>query len=80
MEIQIIIGNRIREVRKHRNISQEALANLADVDRTYMTGVETGRRNVTVKILSKIINALEISYKDFFDHESFNDHAKETVK
>lgn len=51
MNINNKIGDRIRDLRKEKNISQEALANIAEVDRTYMTVVETGKRNVTVKIL-----------------------------
>lgn len=71
MDINQKIGERIRELRKIKNLSQEGLANLAEVDRTYMTGVETGKRNVTVKILLKIIKALNCNYKTFFDDKSF---------
>lgn len=71
MDINQKIGERIRELRKVKNLSQEGLANLAEVDRTYMTGVETGKRNITVKILEKIIKALDSNYKTFFDDKSF---------
>lgn len=71
MDINQKIGERIRELRKVKNLSQEGLANLAEVDRTYMTGVETGKRNITVKILEKIIKALDCNYKTFFDDKSF---------
>jgi DNA-binding Xre family transcriptional regulator len=36
-----------------------------------MTGIETGKRNITVKILLKIIIALDCNYKTFFDDKSF---------
>lgn len=71
MDINIKIGDRIRELRKEKNISQEALANIAEVDRTYMTGVETGKRNVTVKILEKIIIALDTDFITFFNDNNF---------
>ena len=71
MEIRKLIGNRILELRREKGLSQESLANLAEVDRTYMTGVETGKRNISVQILFKIIIALGSSYKDFFNHQSF---------
>ncbi|MBP2283684.1 transcriptional regulator with XRE-family HTH domain [Flavobacterium sp. CG_23.5] len=71
MDINIKIGDRIRELRKEKNISQEALANIAEVDRTYMTGVETGKRNVTVKILEKIIIALDTDFMAFFNDNNF---------
>ncbi len=74
MEIRKLIGNRILELRKDKGLSQEALANLAEVDRTYMTGVETGKRNISVKVLLKIITALGTSYRNFFDHPSFENN------
>ena len=71
MDINIKIGDRIRELRKEKKLSQEALANLAEVDRTYMTKVENGKRNVTVKIIEKIIIALETDFATFFNDKSF---------
>jgi len=71
MDISIKIGNRIRELRKARNLSQESLANIAEVDRTYMTKVETGKMNVTVKILEKIMKGLGTDFSSFFDHKEF---------
>jgi transcriptional regulator, XRE family len=55
------IGNRIRELRKKEGISQEKLAFKADLDRTYIAGVESGKRNVSVKTLKKILDALGIT-------------------
>lgn len=71
MDINIKIGDRIRELRKDKGLSQEALANIAEVDRTYMTKVETGKRNVTVKILDKIIVALGTDFTTFFNNANF---------
>lgn len=71
MDINTKIGDRIRDLRKEKNLSQEALANIAEVDRTYMTGVETGKRNVTVKVLERIIKALDIDIATFFNNSSF---------
>ena len=71
MEIKAKIGQRIRELRKGLDISQEALAYKAEVDRTYVTDVENGRRNVSVEILEKLINALEISFTEFFNAKEF---------
>ncbi len=71
MDIKTKVGNRIRELRKELNLSQEALALKAEVDRTYMTDVENGRRNISIEILEKIISALEVSVKDFFDYKEF---------
>jgi transcriptional regulator with XRE-family HTH domain len=71
MNIQEKIGNRIRELRQQKRLSQEALANIAEVDRTYMTSVENGRRNISVVTLEKILIALGISFTKFFDSELF---------
>ena len=58
-------------MRKTLELSQEALAHKAEIDRTYMTGIETGKRNPTMKILEKIICALETDIATFFDDEKF---------
>ncbi len=71
MNINEKIGQRILALRKAQNLSQEALAHKSDVDRTYMTGVETGKRNVTVKVLEKIILGLETDFTSFFSDENF---------
>ena len=62
------VGNRIRYLRKQRGISQEELALIAGIDRTYLAGIESGKRNATIISLEKIINALGVSMKDFFDY------------
>jgi transcriptional regulator with XRE-family HTH domain len=71
MDINLKIGMRIRELRNEKKLSQEALANIAEVDRTYMTKVETGKRNVTVKILDKIIHALGTTHRSFYNNQIF---------
>jgi transcriptional regulator with XRE-family HTH domain len=71
MDIKLKVGQRIRELRKQLELSQEALAYKSEVDRTYMTDVENGRRNVSLEILEKIIKALEISFTEFFNSKEF---------
>jgi transcriptional regulator with XRE-family HTH domain len=61
------VGIRIKELRNELNLSQEKLAFKADVDRTYLAGVEQGKRNPSIKSLEKIINALGLSFHDFFE-------------
>lgn len=62
-----IIGSRIRDLRTAMGLSQEKLALKADLDRTYLAGVENGKRNLSIKSLEKIINALEVSFQEFFE-------------
>ena len=71
MDIKQTIGLRIRELRKAKGLSQEALANNAEIDRTYMASVENGRRNISIINLNKIITALDLSVAEFFDNEKF---------
>ena len=42
------VGNRIRELRKTLGISQEKLAEIAGIDRTYLASVENGKRNISI--------------------------------
>lgn len=71
MDIKNKVGQRIRTLRKELELSQEALALKAEVDRTYVTDVENGRRNVSVKILERLIKALDLSFADFFNSKEF---------
>lgn len=60
------VGTRIKEIRTCQGMSQEKLAHRAQLDRTYLTGVEQGKRNLSIKSLEKILIALEVSFEDFF--------------
>lgn len=66
MDIKQKIGQRIKELRLKQGISQEQLALRSDLDRTYMTSVENGKRNISIQNIEKIIDALEITFEDFF--------------
>lgn len=71
MNIKDKIGQRIRQLRNELEISQEALGLKAEVDRTYVTDVENGRRNVSVEILERLIKALGVSVAEFFNSKEF---------
>lgn len=60
------VGSRIKELRRALGLSQEKLALKAEVDRTYLAGVEQGKRNLSIKSLEKILKALEVSFGEFF--------------
>lgn len=57
-------GKRVREVRKRKGISQERLAEMADIDRSYMGNIERGEKNITLKKAYEICDALNIGIKD----------------
>lgn len=58
MNINEKFGRRIKETRKAKGLSQEKLANLAEIDRTYLPEVERGERNISLIVAEKIANAL----------------------
>lgn len=64
--ITVKVGSRIRELRKEAAVSQEKLALIAGIDRTYLASVENGKRNISIINLEKIANALNCSLADFF--------------
>jgi transcriptional regulator with XRE-family HTH domain len=59
-------GERIRSLRKARDLSQEELADLCELDRTYISGIERGLRNVSLRNIKALANALEVSLSDLF--------------
>ena len=67
MDIKEKIGLRIRQLRHEQNISQEAFADVCELDRTYISSIEKGRRNVSIINLEKIANALNISLSTLFN-------------
>lgn len=61
------IGLKIAKRRNLLGISQEDLADKSDLDRTYISGIERGKRNLSVFTLKKIIESLDLKLKDFFN-------------
>ena len=66
MDIKILVGKRVKELRNKLGISQEELADLACLDRTYVTSVECGRRNISIVNIDKLAKALKVSLAEFF--------------
>lgn len=67
MDIKISIGKRVKELRNKLGISQEELADLAGLDRTYITSVECGKRNISIVNIEKLATALNVTIKEFFN-------------
>jgi transcriptional regulator with XRE-family HTH domain len=59
-------GERLRTLRAERELSQEGLADLADLHRTYVGSVERGERNVSLDHLYALADALGVSARDLF--------------
>ncbi|MGY4712947.1 helix-turn-helix domain-containing protein [Mycolicibacterium sp. CBM1] len=60
-------GERLRELRLAKGLSQLALANLADLDPTYVSAVEQGRRNITLVNIRALAQALGVRTAALFD-------------
>lgn len=64
MDINEVFGKKVMEKRLSLKLSQETLANMADIDRTYSPDIEKGKRNVSLKVADKIAKALDVSLKE----------------
>ena len=73
MEIKEKIGNRIRDLRQAKAMSQKDLAYDANLDRSYIASVENGKRNISIENIEKIANALKVSLKEFFEDDGFDE-------
>ncbi len=67
MDIKQAVGKRVKELRNKIGISQEELADTAQLDRTYITSVECGKRNISIVNIEKLANALNVTLKEFFE-------------
>ena len=63
-EILKKFGQRIREIRKGKNISQEELSFKADLHRTYIGMIERAEKNITLINIEKIANALDVNISE----------------
>jgi transcriptional regulator with XRE-family HTH domain len=59
-DLQQTVGQNLRAYREARGLSQEAFADVLDVHRTYMGGVERGERNLTLKSLERLAERIDI--------------------
>jgi len=62
-------GDKVRDIRKQLNLSQEELADKAGVHRTYIGMIERAEKNITLLNIEKIAIALEMNISDFFSNE-----------
>ena len=69
-ELSKILGNRIRKLREERNISQQNLAEMCNIEKSNMARIEAGRTNPTLFSMYKISSALHISLAELVDFDS----------
>ncbi|MGG2197867.1 helix-turn-helix domain-containing protein [Paenibacillus validus] len=66
LSLSVIIGDKVRELRKQKGLSQEELAHQAGLHETYIGKVERSEHNVTIESLEKITSALGFTLEEFF--------------
>jgi len=67
MKANVLVARNVRRLRVLRQLSQEALAVDAKVDRTYVSRMERGRENPSVAVLEKLADALDADIVELFD-------------
>ena len=66
MNIKERLGLKVKKLREEKGISIEYFANISNVDRTYISDIEKGKRNISIEILEKILKGLGITFEEFF--------------
>lgn len=72
VEVKSKIGQRIKELREIKQMSQKDLAYSSDLDRSYIASVENGQRNISIVNIEKVAIALGVTLKEFFNDDKFN--------
>ncbi|HFK1711095.1 MULTISPECIES: helix-turn-helix domain-containing protein [Bacillus cereus group] len=72
MEIIKELGQRIRCIRKEKNLSQERLGELSSIHTNHVGAIERGEKNVTIESLIKLTNGLNITLEDLFKKIEFS--------
>jgi transcriptional regulator with XRE-family HTH domain len=66
-KLLVRFGVRVRELRQATGLSQEAFAESCGLDRTYISGIERGKRNVSLENLNVIAKALDVTLSRLFE-------------
>ncbi|WP_316233767.1 helix-turn-helix transcriptional regulator [Bradyrhizobium sp. SZCCHNPS2010] len=66
MRLQDRVGLNIQDLRRAKRLSQEELADMCRVHQTYLSGVETGKRNPSLLVLERIATALGVDPEELF--------------
>jgi transcriptional regulator with XRE-family HTH domain len=76
VNIKVKLGQRVKDLREVKEMSQKDLAYSADLDRSYIASIENGQRNVSIVNIEKIAMALGVTIKEFFNDGEFNKHSR----
>ena len=70
MNLKKCFGQNVQKYRKHRNLTQERLAELVGVDVTSISAVETGKYFPSADNLARIVDVLQVQFSDLFEFDS----------
>ncbi|MCK6640852.1 MAG: helix-turn-helix domain-containing protein [Bacteroidia bacterium] len=65
MDLRKQFGKRVKQLRQENELSQEGLAHLAELDRTYIPSIEKGERNVSLEVIQKLSKAFKLKISEF---------------
>jgi transcriptional regulator with XRE-family HTH domain len=66
MDIRDIVGGHVRRLRTEANLTQQFLADSCDIYRTYLSRIESGTANPTIKVLAALAETLKVEIGEFF--------------
>lgn len=66
MSVQSRVSRNIQRIRREKELSQEEVAHRARIHQTYLSGVETGKRNPSILVVERIANALNVDISELF--------------
>ncbi|WP_110114403.1 helix-turn-helix transcriptional regulator [Bacillus sp. CGMCC 1.16541] len=67
LDIKLLFGNRLKQVRKDKHLSQEQLAQKSGLTRSYISDVERGSRNISLENIYTLSLALDVTLSVLFD-------------
>jgi transcriptional regulator with XRE-family HTH domain len=67
MDLRAVVGRNIKRLRDEKGLQQDALAYEAGLHVTYLSGIENGRRNMTLAVLERVARALGVSEAELVD-------------
>ena len=65
-DILLRFGKAVRQIRQEKHISQEELADMCGLHRTYLSDVELGKRNISLENIEKIADSLNMTISEIF--------------
>jgi transcriptional regulator with XRE-family HTH domain len=76
---KVLLGDRIRELRKIRGLTQEQFAELIEVEQKHVSRLELGKSFPTLERLEKISHALKVPLRDIFDFVHLTDQETRSI-